>query len=175
MWVTSDIHHYLRGWTFVTFPELALKEKFNFHAHNDKISAMVLIEDINIYVTCSLDGMIKFWDERSFGQMKEFELPSDGMVAPTVTVFGKKVKKARSILGMIHSQVHSNSIVMWGFSSSIHIYNPYFSITNPYQSSYKGHAGIIKDCQFLVSSSCCVSIDNKKCLRIWNVKSLDTA
>lgn len=176
IWITSDIHRTVKGWKFETFPEVKFEEEFSFTAHSDKVSGIVLVKDIGMYVTCSLDGAIRFWQERTFSLLKEFELPNDNALGYSKgAIIGGKNKKARSILGMIHSKIHSNTIVMWGFSSSIHIWNPYFSIMNPYQASYKGHSGIIKDCQFLVSSSCCVSIDNKRSLRIWNIKTLDTA
>lgn len=129
---------------------------------------------MNMLITTSFDGKIKFFEKRDLSLISQFELPRDGFIERSNETHGGMSHKTRPVVGMVFSKAHSNTFITWGFGTTIHLWNPYFSISNPYQSSYKPHAGIIKDCRFLNSSSFCVSLDNKLSLRIWNMKSMET-
>jgi WD40 repeat protein len=167
VWCSSDIQYTITAWEIkIVSHEYIVEEKFKIIGHTDLITNIVFVEEMNMLISSSFDGKLKFFDRRELNLVTQFELPRDGFVERSNETHGGSTSKCRPVVGMVFSKTHSNTFITWGFGTTIHLWNPYFSISNPYLSSYKPHAGIIKDCRFLNSSSFCVSLDNKLSLRI---------
>lgn len=82
--------------------------------------------------------------------------------------------KKALLIGIETNQKHLGYILGWSFCSDIMIYNPFHSKAKPYIGKYEGHNSIIIDCKLMNHTPCCVSIDEKKILRIWSIHDFST-
>lgn len=72
-------------------------------------------------------------------------------------------------LGFELNENHLGYILAWTFCSDIMVYNPYQSMAKPFIGKFEGHNGIIVDCRLMNHTPCCVSVDEKKILKIWSI------
>jgi len=65
--------------------------------------------------------------------------------------------------------------VTWFFSNEVMVWNPQFSLENPFIGKYTSHVNNVIDCKVLNTSPFCLSIDTNNVIRVWDIRTLVTS
>ena len=137
----------------------------------------MVIEKLKLMATISFDGSMKFWDTRDFRLKKDVSIPlriTDTLASKYLALNPVLKTRKKGFAGLEYSSLQSHFMVSWGFSYNVAIWNPYFSLNNPYCGSYSGHNNVINTCKILSKSPTCLSLDARNNIRIWDLRSLET-
>ena len=113
--------------------------------------------------TCSLDGYLKLWNIESGKLEKKYKDSHSREIG--------KESTAQKIRGMAYSEELGGNFVTWGFHNYVSLWNPFANQHRPNIGKYEQHSGIILDCKFCRSVPNCISLDDKDCLRIWDIRN----
>ena len=83
--------------------EFSVKEKFKIFGHTDRITNIVHVEDMKMYITSCFDGKIRFFEQRDLAVINRFELPREGIVENLSYNQRSSTQNARPIVGMVFS------------------------------------------------------------------------
>ena len=62
----------------------------------------------------------------------------------------------------------------WGFHGFVYLWNPTISYAKPFIGRFEGHSGVVSFCRFLKHTTSCISIDDRKVVKIWDYRSFAT-
>ena len=119
----------------------------------------------------SIDGKLRIWNLKTIGLIFDSGSPS----FLKAYKLGDTLNTVHNIIGADYVPNHKGYIVTWQFTPEVTIWNPQYSVQNPYIGKYTSHLSPVTGCRLLKTSTFCVSVDKKMILRVWDVRTLTTS
>ena len=119
----------------------------------------------------SIDGKLRIWN------LKNNTLAFDSGSPNFLKTYklGDVLNTVHNIIGADYVPNHKGYIVTWQFTPEVTIWNPQYSVQNPYIGKYTSHLCPVTSCRLLKTSTFCVSVDKRMILRVWDVRTLTTS
>lgn len=86
----------------------------------------------------------------------------------------QNVCKKNSFAGCEYNPAQNGYLLVWGFTNIVQVWNPQFSMEDPFIGKYSEHGEIIADCKLLTNSPFVVSLDQRRVARVWDIKTFCT-
>lgn len=146
-------------------------------AHSELITDCVEISGSDLLATSSLDGFIRIWSLETYKLKTELEdveakkHPSKKVVSQTETVKSAAVINVSGVRCMSYTPEFGGNLVTCGYTNYVNVWSPESSLSKAYMGKLEGHNGIVISCKVFPKSPTAVSIDDKFCVRIWDIRN----
>eukprot|EP00817_Percolomonadidae_sp_ATCC50343_P006496 CAMPEP_0117419590 /NCGR_PEP_ID=MMETSP0758-20121206/1113_1 /TAXON_ID=63605 /ORGANISM="Percolomonas cosmopolitus, Strain AE-1 (ATCC 50343)" /LENGTH=1237 /DNA_ID=CAMNT_0005200729 /DNA_START=140 /DNA_END=3849 /DNA_ORIENTATION=+ len=118
--------------------------------HTDFIMDMIMLEELNVLITCSLDKTIKLWDTR--------------------TGYCKHTKRGhlKGVTGLTYSQEY-RVLVSWGCEKMAYLWNP---LSENCVFKFEGHSRPLIGAHIVEGTPELITVDTTGIVIIWDIRTL---
>jgi len=155
VWVTPFVNHVMNIYTCNTHSKYPVQLKHQIKAHSRPLTGCLPLLSGGSFATSSLDGKIKIWDSEDFKLISEMKSQID----------------ENGIRGIIYTRRFGGMLLSTGFHNTILVWSPDSSLYKSFIGKLEGHSAVIVDIQFLEACPNCVSVDEMRCIRVWDIRS----